>query len=452
LTGRGRTKGWTTGRAALLFTLALVSTLMLAGYSAAANQPDREALTRSPDQMCVHAGLTLPTIVDAYMINPGQRQHADAQGKRVMQEIDISAQYPEMPQPECADYKRLGRAEVQMRIGKVKDTHDEKRDGWADLLYRSWIYSRTKEGSGGVVITPTGHEPASYYWKPGEVVRAKFDNIVKFAPTGKTFTSKTKTVRVEIRGGTSNRQALAARSHTSLSWTLPHAVSEGALIPFSWTGSHLGRNHRLVVQRPVGTARTWRSIMRLPSNNGSAELPGMPLGKYRLRLADLSGHRVLAQQVAGIGVFGQVPFSTLFRGGYLPGGDLESGVYATPSSSFPYVGGAYVGDRGRPNTVFSVSHNRCSAVHIGFVLGETPGEGYSYPDSIYSVITLVQQSRDSVTSEVPLNGIGTVDAELVPGQTWSMLAVENNRDGKLGSPTVYFNGYAVCDSTESFFR
>jgi hypothetical protein len=191
--------------------------------------------------------------------------------------------------------------------------------------------------------------------------------------------------------------------------------------------------------------------MRLPSNSGSAELPGMPLGKYRLRLADLSGHRVLAQQVAGIGVFGQVPLSTLFRGGYLPNGDLESGVYATPSSSFPYIGGAVVGDRSRPNTVFSVSHNRCSAVHIGFVLGETPGEGYSYPESIYGVVTLVQQSRNPVTSEVPLNGIGSVDAELVAGQTWSMLVAENNRDGIPAGPTVYFNGYAVCDSTESFF-
>jgi hypothetical protein len=237
-----------------------------------------------------------------------------------------------------------------------------------------------------------------------------------------------------------------------VSWTLPSGVSEGQAIPFSWKATgHLGRNYRLVVQRPVGTARTWRTMLRLRTRKGSAELPGQKLGKYRFRLAALRGDRVLAQQVVGIGVFGQVPFSALLRDGYLTTGHLESGVYATSSSSFPYVGGAYVGDRGRPNTVFSVNHNRCSAVHVGFVLGETPGEGYSYPASIYGVVSLVQQSRDPVASEVPLNGIGSVDAELVPGQTWSLLVEENNRDGKLGSPTVYFNGYAICDSTESFF-
>lgn len=134
-----------------------------------------------------------------------------------MQEINILAQYPEMPQPECADYRRLGQVEVEMHVGKSRDTFDRKRDGWATMRYRSWVYSRTKEGSGGVVITPNGHEGAWYYWKPGEVVRAKFDNIVKFVPTGKTYTGKTKTVRVEIRGSTANRQTLPARLLTSLS-------------------------------------------------------------------------------------------------------------------------------------------------------------------------------------------------------------------------------------------
>ncbi len=241
-------------------------------------------------------------------------------------------------------------------------------------------------------------------------------------------------------------------AHPQVTWTLPSGVSEGQTIPFSWKATgHLGRNYRLVVQRPVGTAHTWRTMLRLRTRKGSAELPGQKLGTYRFRLAVLRGHRTLAQRVAGIGVFGQVPFSALLHDGYLTTGHLENGVYATPSTSFPYVGGAYVGDHGRPNTVFSVNHNRCSAVHVGFVLGETPGEGYSYPASIYGVVSLVQQSRDPVASEVPLNGIGSVDAELVPGQTWSLLVEENNRNGISGGPTVYFNGYAICDSRESFF-
>lgn len=240
------------------------------------------------------------------------------------------------------------------------------------------------------------------------------------------------------------------RSHVSL--TLPSGMSEGQPIPFTWKAAGpVSGKYRLVVQRPVGTARTWRTMLRLRSRSGSAELPGQAIGEYRFRLALLWGHRVLAQQVAGVGIFGQVPFSVLFSDG-LPGtefGKAENGVYATSSTSFPYIGGVWVGDHGRPNTVFSISRNHCTAVHIGFVLGETPGEGYSHPGSVFGVVSLVQQSRDPVTAEVPLNGIGSVDAELVPGQTWSLLAEEHDRDGVKAGPTVYFNGYAICDSTEA---
>lgn len=242
-----------------------------------------------------------------------------------------------------------------------------------------------------------------------------------------------------------------AKLKPSVSWSVPGAINEQVAIPFSWSSRHLGKKYKLVVQRPVGTSHTWKTMKRLTSRRGSGQLPGLPLGKYRYRVAALRGGRVLAQQAAGVGVFGSVPFSMLLRDGYLTTGHLESGVYATKSSSFPYVGGAYVGDHGRPNTVFSVSHNNCSTVHVGFVLGETPGEGYSYPSSVFGVISLVQQSRDPVAAEVPLDGIGSVDAELVLGQTWSLLVEENDRDGIPAGPTVYFNGYAICDSTESFF-
>lgn len=249
--------------------------------------------------------------------------------------------------------------------------------------------------------------------------------------------------------------ASARRHHAraQLSWTVSRGVSEGTPIPFSWSSRHLGKKYRLVVQRPVGTARTWKTMLKLKTRRGSGVLPEQALGKYRFRLAALRGHRVLASKVVGIGVFGPVPFSVLFSDS-LPGttfGDLESGVYATSSISFPYIGGVWAGARGTPNTAFSIRNNPCVAVHIAFVLGETPGEGYSRAADVFGVVSLVQQSRDPVTSEVPLNGLGSMDAELVPGQSWSLLAVENSREGVSAGPTVYFNGYAVCDSTESFF-
>jgi hypothetical protein len=196
----------------------------------------------------------------------------------------------------------------------------------------------------------------------------------------------------------------------------------------------LGSGHKLVIQQPVGTAHTWRSIMKLPSSSGSAELPGLPLGVYRLRIADLVGRRVLAQQALNIRVFGEVPFSTLLRG-VSPG----AGVYATSTTSFPYVT-LYEPSR----SAFSVRRNPCVAVHVAFVPG---GFGYPNGSNISGTVTVVQESRDAVSASASYNSIGSLDAELVPGQSWS---VNVSWQGE-HEPLIYINGYAVCDSRESFF-
>jgi len=225
--------------------------------------------------------------------------------------------------------------------------------------------------------------------------------------------------------------ALAAR----VSWTLPRTASAGQAITFSWRGRHLGRGHRLVIQKPEGTARTWRAVMRLRSNSGSAALPALDLGRYRFRLADMVGRRVLAQQVLGVAVFGEVPFSTLI-------GD-ESRVYVTPTVSFPYVA---VLSTGESPSSFTVQYNHCLAVHIAFV-GEASssfqGEG-QYKHGV-ATLTLVQESRDPVSASADFDTIGSLDAQIVPGQSW---AVSVKEEGWYSFTDL--NGYAICDSTEPF--
>ena len=227
-----------------------------------------------------------------------------------------------------------------------------------------------------------------------------------------------------------------------VSLTIPRAVSEGAAIPFSWTGRHLGRKHRLAIQRPVGTAHTWKTMMKLSSNSGSGELPGMALGKYRLRLADLSGGRVLATQVMGVGVFGQVPLSTL-----LAGKELESGVYTTPSTSFPFAFRGFAGPNATPDVAFTVEHNRCLSAHFGFVPGDAGQASYYKTNTVVGAVTLVQESRAPVRAAAAYNAIGSLDAELVFGQSWSL---NMSYEGEF-EPAMYINGYAICDSRESFF-
>ncbi len=169
--------------------------------------------------------------------------------------------------------------------------------------------------------------------------------------------------------------------------------------------------------------------MSLSSNSGSAELAGLPLGKYRFRLADLSGRRVLAQQVAGIAVFGEVPFSTLFGS--------TGGVHATPKYSFPYVASWEFG--GSP--AFKVEHNHCNFVHIAFVGSSWLSKG----ETGILTLTLVQESREPTTASAHTETIGGLDANLVPGQTWAV-----NMSGDAEEPIFYINGYAICDSVEPF--
>jgi hypothetical protein len=217
-----------------------------------------------------------------------------------------------------------------------------------------------------------------------------------------------------------------ASQRPSVSWSLPHSADEGAAITFSWTGHHLGRGHRLVIQKPEGTAHTWRNVMKLPTNSGSAELPGLPLGEYRYRIADLSGHRVLAQQAAGVAVFGQVPFSTLFSGENL------NEVATYPGFTFPYV--TYQNELSPNDTIFQVEKNHCESVHVAFVPSATESGGS---------LVLVQESRESITASAANNAIGSLDAHLTPGQSWAVNS---------GSyENIHLNGYAICDSTESFF-
>ena len=214
-----------------------------------------------------------------------------------------------------------------------------------------------------------------------------------------------------------------AQPKATLSWSLPRMADEGSAITFSWQGKHLGRGHRLVIQKPEGTAHTWRSIMKLPSSRGSASLRGMPLGKYRFRIADLIGRRVLAQEIAGVAVFGEVSLSTLL------GSAPQTATF--PTFTFPYVVW-WSTENGFSNPIFQVEENNCSSAHIAFVPSKTTTGS----------ITLVQESREAISASAADNAIGSLDAKLTPGQSWAVNAG--------GNEDIHLNGFAVCDSAGSF--
>jgi hypothetical protein len=221
-----------------------------------------------------------------------------------------------------------------------------------------------------------------------------------------------------------------AKPKPSVSFSLAKRVMEGSPVTFTWSARHLGGGAHLVIQRPVGTSHTWKTMGRLPSLSGSGEIPGMTLGKYRYRVAAIKGRWLLAQQAAGTAVFGPVPFSTLFHNG-------GSGAYATPTSSFPYVA-VYSADA---VPAFTVKDNNCLSVHIGFVPGQHRGPGTG-------TLTLVQEARDPVSATVAYDAIGSIDAELTPGQTWGVNITYETSTPANWEPETYVNGYAVCNSAE----
>ena len=223
--------------------------------------------------------------------------------------------------------------------------------------------------------------------------------------------------------------AAAARAKPTVSLTFAGGTREGARIPFTWTAKRLGRGARLVVQRPVGTSKVWRTMRRLTGSGGSGTLPGVSLGRYRYRLTAIRDRKVLAQQVAWVSVYGPVPFSKLFN--------HSTEVYLTPTASFPYMWSFTAG--ATSYSVLQNGNNRCLAVHVDFVT-------QSESDAI--VVSVVQEARDPVSASAAADSIASLDADLTPGQTWGITAQANAGadTGNSAWANLFINGSAICDS------
>jgi hypothetical protein len=53
-----------------------------------------------------------------------------------------------------------------------------------------------------------------------------------------------------------------------------------------------------------------------------------------------------------------------------------------------------------------------------------------------------------VSGSAPYKTVGSVDAELTPGQTWGVTAAWTPAENDIDD--IYINGYATCYSTEPF--
>ena len=93
-----------------------------------------------------------------------------------------------------------------------------------------------------------------------------------------------------------------------------------------------------------------------------------------------------------------------------------------------------------------MANNHCSEVHVAFV---THGFQRRTDSGGVTTLSLVQESRDPVSASAAWDTIGSLDGEVIPGQTWAVNISIQKEDEEEGFLT-YVNGYAVCDSQNRF--
>src|SRR5579863_6756690 len=175
------------------------------------------------------------------------------------------------------------------------------------------------------------------------------------------------------------------------------------------------------------------------SGNAGLTSPQQIGQNYAFRVAVLDGSTLLATSaVSDVNVFGRVPFSTLTAPSYW----VNPGTYNGPTFTFPFEFQSGGGTTSAPKTVLSVAtaDNDCTIVHVDYVVGPLPG--VSGDPNATETVSVIQQSANPVSSTTPVAQQSSVDATVIPGQSWAV-----NAASAVGW-NVYLNGYAICDSTQ----
>jgi len=216
---------------------------------------------------------------------------------------------------------------------------------------------------------------------------------------------------------------------------LPRDADQGAALPFSYTSSNVPGGAQVVLQRRMGTAASWGTVQPLTATpTGSGSAPGLPLGQYAFRIAVLDGAgKVLAvQEAATVTVWGNVPLTVIL-------GRSDGRTVIANGHTFNYIDAEYNKDQ-----VINEQRTTCRLVHLDLARPDASGSSSGDPSSPM-IATVVQQTRDPVSTPVGNNSITALQAGVVPGQTWAFNVRPSNSSS---SWYVYYNGFANCYSTQ----
>ena len=117
------------------------------------------------------------------------------------------------------------------------------------------------------------------------------------------------------------------------------------------------------------------------------------------------------------------------------------GTQQTASGIFPYAYFFY-GDDGYDIPAASIgTDNPCRSVTLQFLPADDDADSTA---GAVETAEIVQQAQDPVAQTVPYDMIGSISANLTPGQSWGIkLAVQPQTNAVFNT---FINGSAVCDT------
>jgi hypothetical protein len=241
--------------------------------------------------------------------------------------------------------------------------------------------------------------------------------------------------------------ATAAARGLHVTLAVPAQATAGNPISVGYTSVGLPRHAKLVVQRQMGTARVWKTVAVLtPKRLARADLPALPLGRYHVRIAVLSGRQVIPDPAANLNVYGTVSLATLCNNSSVT---VNQNYPCAAGNTSTQVGGnvfsyvAYGGSYGDSYPAFhdSIDFPATSCRSISLVFG-LPNDNASPGDSAY--LEVVTATMDPQPAGAAYGSLGVLNAAL-DGRPWD---IDNSSTN--GEDPVAVNGTASCDSATGY--
>lgn len=230
-----------------------------------------------------------------------------------------------------------------------------------------------------------------------------------------------------------------ASTQPLLQLTIPvSTLNAGSQPSITYSSNGLAKGSSLYLQRQFGTAKVWKSVLKLTESAGTATAPSLPMGAYSYRLFAVNRRNSWTSPIVGVFVYGEVPLSSICN---TENEDYGTGDCASPSATVQIGGNLFEyaieqnwGLEAQPpswSDPFSFPKNTCNQLVITY--------GLSNSDNSTDTANLevIQTTLDPEYSSTPYGQLGTFTAEL-DGGPWNLEA--NTTSGA----TVYENGYAMC--------